>query len=92
LQRGGAGRHLRRCSAAEPVAVTSAPKETSKDLMQGTETILLVEDEEEVRRLGCEILQSCGYTVVEAGNPLDALMIGERRNGAIDLLLTPIRR
>jgi len=73
---------------AEPVAVTSAPKEPSKDLMRGTETILLVEDEEEVRRLGCEILQSCGYTVVEAGNPLDALMIGERRNGAIDLLLT----
>jgi PAS domain S-box-containing protein len=71
-----------------PIAIANAPKESPKDLMQGTETILLVEDDDEVRRLGCEILQTCGYTVVETGNPLEALTIGERRNGAIDLLLT----
>jgi PAS domain S-box-containing protein len=73
---------------AEPVAVTNAPKETSQDLMRGTETVLLVEDDEEVRRLGSEVLQACGYTVVETGDPLEALTIGERRNGAIDLLVT----
>jgi len=49
---------------------------------------LLVEDDEEVRRLGSEVLQVCGYTVVETGDPLEALTIGERRNGAIDLLVT----
>ena len=73
---------------AEPVAVTNARKDTRQDLMRGTETVLLVEDDEEVRRLGSEVLQSCGYTVVETGDPLEALTIGERRNGTIDLLVT----
>jgi PAS domain S-box-containing protein len=73
---------------AAPVAVTNTPKDTPQDLMQGTETVLLVEDDEEVRRLGSEVLQVCGYTVVETGDPLEALTIGERRNGAIDLLVT----
>jgi CheY-like chemotaxis protein len=72
----------------DPVAVTNAPKDTRHDLLRGTETVLLVEDDEDVRRLGSEVLQSCGYTVLETGDPLEALTIGERRNGAIDLLVT----
>jgi CheY-like chemotaxis protein len=56
--------------------------------MHGTEMVLLVEDDEEVRRLAAEVLQACGYRVVETGDPLEALTIGERRNGAIDLLVT----
>jgi CheY-like chemotaxis protein len=75
---------------AAPVALTNASTDTSYDLLRGTETVLLVEDEEEVRRLGCEILQSCGYTVLETGDPLAALTIGERQNGAIDLLVTDL--
>ncbi len=71
-----------------PVAVTDAAKGASEAMMRGTETVLLVEDEEEVRRLGSEILKTCGYTVLETGDPLEALTIGEQRNGAIDLLLT----
>jgi signal transduction histidine kinase/HAMP domain-containing protein len=72
----------------EPVTVTVAPTGTPEELMRGTETVLLVEDEENVRQLSSEILKTCGYTVLETGDPLEALMIGEQRNGAIDLLLT----
>jgi len=72
----------------EPINATEAPKRSPRDLMRGTETVLLVEDDEELRRLASEILKTCGYTVLETGDPLEALTIGERRNGAIDLLLT----
>jgi PAS domain S-box-containing protein len=78
--------YLRRI--AEPVTATEVPNVSSRDLMRGTETVLLVEDEEEVRRLASEILKTCGYMVLETGDPLEALSIGARRNGAIDLLLT----
>jgi two-component system, cell cycle sensor histidine kinase and response regulator CckA len=71
-----------------PSDCTNAPKDTPQDLLRGTETVLLVEDEEEVRRLGSEILQACGYTVLETADPLEALTIGERQNGDIDLLVT----
>jgi signal transduction histidine kinase len=73
---------------AELVSVTAAPTRTPEELMRGTETVLLVEDEADVRQLSSEILKTCGYTVLETGDPLEALMIGEQRNGAIDLLLT----
>lgn len=56
----------------------------------GAETILLVEDEDIVRKLGKEILQSCGYKVVEASNGLDALEKCEKENLEIDLLLTDV--
>jgi CheY-like chemotaxis protein len=72
----------------EPVTVTAAATGTPQALMRGTETVLLVEDEEDVRQLSAEILKTCGYTVLETGDPLEALTIGEQRNGAIDLLLT----
>jgi PAS domain S-box-containing protein len=71
----------------DPVTVTDA-RTGPQELMRGTETILLVEDEEDVRRLSSEILKTCGYTVLETGEPLEALVIGEQRNGTIDLLLT----
>jgi CheY-like chemotaxis protein len=69
-------------------ATAEAPAGSPRDLMRGTETVLLVEDEEEVRQLAAEILKMCGYTVLETGDPLEALTIGERQTGPIDLLLT----
>jgi hypothetical protein len=72
----------------EPTNATEAPKGSPRDLMRGTETVLLVEDDEELRRLASEILKMCGYTVLETGDPLEALTIGEQRRRAIDLLLT----
>ncbi len=70
--------------AASPDAAPPAPSGATR----GTETVLLVEDEEEVRRLASEILKGCGYTVLETGDPLEALTMAERRSGAVDLLVT----
>jgi signal transduction histidine kinase len=56
----------------------------------GTETVLLVEDEESVRAVTCEILQSNGYTVIEAPDGLRAIDEFNRYQGGIDLLLTDV--
>jgi GAF domain-containing protein/CheY-like chemotaxis protein len=55
----------------------------------GSETILLVEDEEAVRDAAREILQLLGYTVLEARHPGEALLIAEQRE-EIHLLLTDV--
>jgi len=57
---------------------------------QGSETILLVEDEESIRLLVLGILRSRGYTVLEAGRPLDALEISRTLDEPIHLLLTDV--
>ena len=54
------------------------------------ETILLVEDDSAVRRLARRFLVSAGYTVLEAGNGDEALLMAGRTDGAIDLLLTDV--
>jgi len=56
----------------------------------GTETILLVEDNDQLRRLIAELLQNEGYTVLEAENGSRALSISEREPEPIQLLLTDI--
>jgi PAS domain S-box-containing protein len=69
----------------EAPAPASAPA-----LSHGTETILLVEDEAEVRDLSREILARLGYTLLEAAMPRDALLVAQRHVGRIDLLLTDV--
>ena len=56
----------------------------------GSETILLVEDEEGVRALTRQILQRHGYTVLEAEHGQDALLLCQRYSGSIHLLLTDV--
>ena len=56
----------------------------------GTETVLLAEDEEGVRRLAREILSGNGYQVLEAGNGREALLLSEAHRGEIHLLVTDI--
>ncbi|MGD0205890.1 MAG: ATP-binding protein, partial [Dehalococcoidia bacterium] len=56
----------------------------------GTETVLLVEDQSEVRSLVREVLEANGYTVLEARNGEDALLVAEQHKGPIHLLLTDV--
>jgi len=54
----------------------------------GNETVLLVEDEDSVRRLLTQVLTRRGYNVIEASNGEEASRIFEERGAAIDLVLT----
>jgi CheY-like chemotaxis protein len=54
----------------------------------GSETVLLVEDDEAVRALNREILEDLGYRVLEGQDPQSALERAARHEGVIDLLLT----
>jgi hypothetical protein len=56
----------------------------------GTETILLVEDQPEVRKLARMVLRSFGYNVLEAADAREALFHSARCAGPIHLLLTDV--
>jgi PAS domain S-box-containing protein len=55
---------------------------------RGTGTILLAEDELDVRDVAREFLESGGYKVIEARDGAEALRLVEKHQGAIDLLVT----
>jgi signal transduction histidine kinase/CheY-like chemotaxis protein len=57
---------------------------------RGSETILLVEDQREVRELARDILEKHGYTVLEAGDAEEAWTIFDGYREAVDLLLTDV--
>jgi len=58
--------------------------------LQGTETVLLVEDQDDVRRVALAILRRYGYHVIEACNAGEALLSCERHPRTIHLLLTDV--
>ena len=72
-------------SAVEAVRVTEAPT-----TLRGSETILLVEDDDQVRAVAQGILRKSGYHVIEARNAGEALLHSERHPGAIHLLLSDV--
>lgn len=78
---------LASCSEAPREAPAAAPEEHHG--LTGSERILVVEDEAEVRALGCRVLASFGYQVVEAADGADGLEI-IRRDPAIALLFTDV--
>jgi PAS domain S-box-containing protein len=72
--------------ALEPVNATGA----SSLQNGGSETVLLVEDEESVRQLVRETLESKGYKVLEADHGESALHIVSHHSGKIDMLITDV--
>jgi PAS domain S-box-containing protein len=75
-----------------PVADGPASTTHSGDhpVVRGTETILLVEDEDAVRTLICTVLEQAGYTVLEADRGDAALRLVEDHPGPIHLLITDV--
>jgi PAS domain S-box-containing protein len=71
--------------AAETAAVAPASAPAA-----GTETILLVEDEAVVRQLVAEILETTGYTVLQAGDGPSALELLRRHAEPVELLVTDV--
>jgi PAS domain S-box-containing protein len=72
--------------ASEAPPASAAPR----CVPRGTETVLLVEDEETVRSLAREVLKRNGYTVLEAQDAHEARRIDREHRGSIHLLLTDV--
>ena len=68
----------------------SRPVQIGVEAQQGTETILLVEDEDAVRALVRNVLREKGYRVLEASRGEEALELSELYSGQIDLLVTDV--
>lgn len=71
-------------------AADDQENDSPRDDPMGSETVLLVEDEVAVRRLGCRILERKGYNVLEADSGAAAIRLFERMAPAITLLVTDI--
>jgi PAS domain S-box-containing protein len=68
----------------------SGPIGAPPALARGTETILLVEDEEIVRSVAVRVLSAQGYTVIEARSGEEAIAAASAHRARIDLLLTDV--
>jgi PAS domain S-box-containing protein len=66
------------------------PAPDTREAASGTETVLVVEDEPEVRRLVEKLLRGKGYRVLTAGSPADAVALAQAHATPIDLLLTDV--
>jgi two-component system cell cycle sensor histidine kinase/response regulator CckA len=75
-----------RCEAAAVVS------QRAKDAppLGGSETILLVDDADPLRGLTRQLLEGCGYTVLDTGQPSEALRIAEQHPGPLHLMITDV--
>jgi two-component system cell cycle sensor histidine kinase/response regulator CckA len=77
----------------EPRATPPPPRRSptpSGAPQRGSETILLVEDEGQVRVLARDILSGAGYNVLDAPNAAEAMRVSERHAGPIHLLVSDV--
>ena len=75
---------------AEAATAPGQTRATTGAVPRGDETVLLVEDQPEVRDLAREILEASGYRVLEACDAQEAVLMAERHPGPIHLLLTDV--
>ena len=79
--------HLPRHAALPIPAGKGSP---AKEVQNGHETVLLVEDEPSILRLITRMLELDGYTVLAAGAPGEAISLAQARPGGIQLLITDV--
>jgi len=70
--------------------IEGAQKPSPPEDSRGSETVLVVEDEEGVRELVCDILRRNGYKVLDGANAGEALLVCEQHHERIDLILTDL--
>ena len=75
---------------AEVITPVADPRVPAPEASTGNETVLLAEDEADVRSLAREVLEDHGYRVLEASDGAAALEVAARHDGAIHLLLTDV--
>jgi len=84
----GAGTRVEILLPAVEKTLSEVPGGEDEGLERGSETVLLVEDEDAVRQLVREFLTGLGYTVLESAEPAAALALCKGHCGTIDLLMT----
>ncbi len=73
-----------------PARVERPPHDTPTAISRGTETVLLVEDEPQVRAVAARALRSAGYRVLEATNGRDGVQVARREREGIDLIVSDV--
>ncbi len=79
--------YLPKVEEASGIAEPERPAQIGR---RGTETVLLVEDDEPLRTLAREVLSIQGYTVLDATSPSEALRLAEAYPETIHILLTDV--
>jgi nitrogen-specific signal transduction histidine kinase/CheY-like chemotaxis protein len=74
----------------DQVVETAGQDRRPGDAMRGTETILLVEDDPQLRQLSSSVLAHCGYKMLVASGPDEGLVIGKENHRDIRLLITDV--
>jgi PAS domain S-box-containing protein len=74
----------------EQELVSDFSEDWDEHLVEGVETILFVEDDDEVRTFMCQALESLKYKIIEASNGVEALEIVKQNNIKLDLLITDV--
>jgi len=65
-------------------------EQTPVEHLDGSETVLIVEDDDSLRKLTRTVLKQRGYKILEAENGEDALRISKEHEGTIDLMITDV--
>ena len=73
-----------------PVTQAAASETDGEPVPTGDETVLVAEDDEGVRRVLVRTLRQCGYTVLEAAGPTEALALVDGQDRGIQLLVTDV--
>jgi two-component system, cell cycle sensor histidine kinase and response regulator CckA len=85
-----AAANLRAAATGDAMTAVTAAKPAPSTDLTGEGTILLVEDEESLRALNARGLSSRGYTVLEAGNGVEAIEVLEKYDGKVNLVVSDV--